>query len=119
MCRRNTVSKRKRKCLVLGRKYDTMDSSSSFVSSIMTSLCTLCGNERVLSKTWKEVVKSYNNLTTITHTQFVCTNTKCQKLVEAQLAQQRARKEIIEHQKELAKANKDKNANKLPSTGNL
>lgn len=88
----------------------------------MTSLCTLCGNERVLSKTWKEVVKSYNTLTTITHTQFVCTNTKCQGLVEAQLTQQRVKREIVEHQKELAKANKankDKNTNRLPSASNF
>lgn len=85
----------------------------------MTSLCTRCGNKRVFSRTWKEVVKAYGNQTTVTHTQFVCNDTKCQKLVEAQLAQQREKREFVEYQKELAKANKQyKILNKLPSASN-
>lgn len=85
----------------------------------MTNLCIRCGNVRVFSRTWKEVIKAYGNQTTITHTQFVCLDAECQKLVEAQLAQQREKRELVEYQKELAKANKHKNTNKLPSTSNF
>ncbi|OGY13057.1 MAG: hypothetical protein A3F61_01645 [Candidatus Blackburnbacteria bacterium RIFCSPHIGHO2_12_FULL_41_13b] len=77
-----------------------------FGSNNMTNTCTRCGSTRVLAKTWEEVVELYSRKTTITHSQFVCPDPKCQKQVEDQLTQIREKREYAEHQKEIAKAEK-------------
>lgn len=74
----------------------------------MTNICTRCGSERILSKTWDEVIEMYSRKTTITHSQFVCPDKNCQKQVEDQLTQIREKREYAERQKEIAKAEKIK-----------
>ncbi|MBI2267889.1 MAG: hypothetical protein HYU80_00370 [Candidatus Blackburnbacteria bacterium] len=69
----------------------------------MSNPCTRCGNERIVSKTWKEVVVSYGRTTTITHAQFVCIDPKCQKIVESELLAQKEKREALANQKELEK----------------
>lgn len=69
----------------------------------MNNPCIRCGSERILSKTWEEVVELYSRQTTITNTEFVCPDAKCQKLVETQLAEQREKKELTDNQKALEK----------------
>ena len=69
----------------------------------MSNICTRCGKERVISKTWDEVVEIYEHRSIITHTQFVCSDGECQKIVESQLDVQQKQKIKIEHQKEKEK----------------
>lgn len=74
----------------------------------LSNTCTRCGKDRILAKTWDEVVEIYNRKTKITHEQFVCKDPKCQEQVESQLTQQREKREYAERQKEIAKAEKIK-----------
>lgn len=75
----------------------------------MTNTCTRCGSERILAKTWEEVIEGYsNNNSKLICSQLVCPDPKCQKLVEDQWAQQKAKREYAEQQKEIAKAEKIK-----------
>lgn len=69
----------------------------------MNNPCIRCGSQRIFSKTWEEVVELYSRQTTITNTEFVCPDAKCQKLVEIQLAEQSEKRKFIENQKELEK----------------
>lgn len=69
----------------------------------MSNLCTRCGNERIASKTWEEIVEVYGGESIVTHTEFVCADQKCQKMVEKQLREQREKREYFEKQKELDK----------------
>ena len=69
----------------------------------MKNPCIRCGNERIIAKTWDQVVEIYSRKTTITNTDFVCPDAKCQKLVETQLREQKEKKELIENQKALEK----------------
>lgn len=81
--------------------------------SLSNNTCTRCGADRVLAKTWDEVVEIYSRKTTITHSQFVCPDPKCQKQVESLLTQQKEKREYAERQKEIAKAEKIKDNAKL------
>jgi|GEM_PF-601796 len=65
------------------------------------NLCTRCGKPRIISKTWKEKVQTYNGLTEITCTQSVCPDKNCQKIVDRDLAERRAKAEEVAQNKEL------------------
>lgn len=69
----------------------------------MNNPCTRCGKQRVSSKTWNEVVEMYNRKTVIVHTEYVCGDPKCQKIVEAQLLAQKEKQEFLKNQKEQQK----------------
>ena len=69
----------------------------------MSNLCTRCGSERIFFRTWKEVIEVYERKTTVTNTEFVCPDPKCQKRVEELITEQRAKRKYAEDQKELEK----------------
>ena len=72
--------------------------------------CTRCGNERIISKSWEETVKTFYGTTMVVHTLTVCPNRECQKIVEEQLATQRIKQEIIRRDKEAKIADRRKRA---------
>lgn len=74
----------------------------------MPNTCTRCDKLRKISKTWKGVVTIHGRSTTITHTEYVCTDPDCQKIVESLLLTQREKKEAIDKQKAQDKQAKDK-----------
>lgn len=51
--------------------------------------CTRCGKERIDGKTWKEEVSTFFGSSTVTHTETVCPDPECQKIVEEKIAAQR------------------------------
>ncbi len=76
----------------------------------MSNACTRCGNERKLSKTWTEELELYGRKSKITHTEYVCTDPECQKIVERQLSEQKEKRVAQENQKEQEKQERIKRA---------
>lgn len=74
----------------------------------MSNICTRCGNERKLSKTWEEEIVMYGRTTKIKHEEFVCNDAACQKIVEGLLLTQKEKRESLERQKEQEKQAKIK-----------
>lgn len=66
----------------------------------MSNICTRCGSERKLSKSWEEKIELYGRVSTVTHTEYVCTDPECQKIVEGQLADQKEKRVQQEQRKE-------------------
>jgi hypothetical protein len=66
----------------------------------MSNLCTNCGSERIISKTWTETIELYGKKTDITHSEYVCKDVNCQKQVDKQLTDQKNRRAMIEKNKE-------------------
>ncbi len=69
----------------------------------MVNLCTRCGNERIFSKSWEETIEIYERKTTVTNTEYVCPDPECQKKVEGQIADQKAKRKFSEDLKEKEK----------------
>lgn len=74
----------------------------------MSNPCIRCGNQRVFHKTWEEVNMVYGKEITTTYTNFVCPDSKCQKIVEEQLRAQKEKKESFDRHKELEKQNRSR-----------
>jgi hypothetical protein len=66
----------------------------------MSNICTNCGKDRIISRTWTETVDLYGKKTTITYSDFSCPDENCQKTVEKQLLDQKNRRIAIEKNKE-------------------
>ena len=54
------------------------------------SPCIRCGKERVFEKTWKE----YVGTSLLTYTRSVCADVACQKIVDAQIALQKEKRDF-------------------------
>ena len=52
--------------------------------------CTRCGKERVEGKSYKEEITTFFGTSTIIHTDTVCPDPECQKIVEEKLAEQKS-----------------------------
>lgn len=74
--------------------------------------CIRCGKERIISKTWKEELTNFFGTSTITHTETVCPDEECQKLVEAKFAQEREKKAALALEKQKRYEQSQKNAKK-------
>ncbi len=61
----------------------------------MASSCTRCGKQRVVIKSWSEVIGT----ATITHTEAECPDPDCQKAVNSGIARQKRQREIQEKDK--------------------
>lgn len=72
--------------------------------------CTRCGKERIESKSWTETLETFFGSTTVTHTETVCPDPECQKIVEEKLDDARRKKEnlMLEREKRMNK-NRKKN----------
>ena len=79
--------------------------------------CTRCGKERILGKTWKEEVATFFGTSTVVHTDTVCPDSDCQKIVEEKLEIQKQKTEDIklEKQKKLDIATAARKAKALES----
>ena len=74
--------------------------------------CIRCGKERIVSKTWKEEVTNFFGSSFITHTETVCPDEECQKIVEAKFKQEREKKEALLAEKQKRYEQSQKNAKK-------
>ena len=70
----------------------------------MSNICTRCGSQRILSKSWEETVELYGRTSKIKHDEYVCTDPECQKIVEKQLQEQKDKRISQEAQKAQEKA---------------
>lgn len=63
--------------------------------------CIRCGKERIVSKTWKEEIQNFSGTSFITHTETVCPDKECQKILDEKFKQEKERKEalLVEKQK--------------------
>lgn len=77
--------------------------------------CIRCGKERIISKTWKESVKTFIGSTIVTYTETVCPDSDCQKIVEHGLAVQKNKREKLEKDKEIRKLQLKKSQKNLNS----
>lgn len=71
--------------------------------TLSPNLCTRCGKERIDSKTWEEEITSFFGATTITHTETVCPDPECQKIVEEKMDALRQKTEDMKVEKEKRK----------------
>ena len=62
--------------------------------------CIRCGKQRIDSKTWEEKITNFMGTSIITHTQTVCPDPECQKIVEKEQDVRKKRKEELEQNKE-------------------
>jgi hypothetical protein len=63
--------------------------------------CSRCGKERVLLRKWIEEIPTYNNKTTkVTRALNVCPDIECQKIVDADLTEQRRKRDKIKDERE-------------------
>ncbi len=53
---------------------------------VSTNPCPRCGKNRVDGKTWTEEVATFSGVSLVTHTQTLCPDPKCQKIVEEKWA---------------------------------
>lgn len=58
---------------------------------MQTNLCIRCGKERVTSKVWTETV----GRSVATHTQTICPDPACQKIIDEELAARREKRELL------------------------
>lgn len=68
-----------------------LSSQKNILQGKSTNICTRCGMDRVISKTYKEWIQTYSGKSLLTHTDTICPNKECQKVVESDLAAARAR----------------------------
>jgi hypothetical protein len=74
--------------------------------------CIRCGKERIVSKTWKEEVTNFFGSSFITHTETVCPDGECQKIVNAKFKQEKEKKEALMLEKQKRYEQSQKNAKK-------
>lgn len=65
-----------------------------------SNICTRCGRDRVESKSWTEQVDTFFGKSTIVHTENVCPDPDCQKVVEEGLARQKQKTEELHQARE-------------------
>ncbi len=70
----------------------------------MSNPCIRCGKERVDGKTWKGKVGA----SSITYTKTICTDPKCQKIVDQEIADRKAKNASLLKAKAEAKLAREK-----------
>ena len=65
-----------------------------------SSPCIRCGKNRIVAKIWIEQIDTYLGKSKITHTDTVCPDKECQKIVNRGLAQQKQKSEDLKHERE-------------------
>lgn len=46
------------------------------------NICIRCGKDRILGKTWVEKLQTYNGISLLEHTEMICPDKECQKVVD-------------------------------------
>lgn len=62
--------------------------------------CIRCGLERIVKKEWKEKVTNYFGTSIVIHTETVCPDKTCQKILDERFAKERERLETMQIAKE-------------------
>lgn len=62
--------------------------------------CTRCGKERVEGKKWKEELITFLGTSTIIHTDTMCPDKECQKIVEEKLEVQKQKSDELKLEKQ-------------------
>ncbi|HVZ67227.1 MAG TPA: hypothetical protein VG917_03100 [Patescibacteria group bacterium] len=75
--------------------------------------CTRCGKDRIEGKTWTEEVVEYFGKTTLIHTEMVCPDPECQKIVEEKLEEQKKKTKDMQAAKD-ERIKKAQDARKKP-----
>lgn len=70
------------------------------MSSSTKNPCTRCGKERIEGKRYSEEVATFFGTSTIIHTDTVCPDDDCQKIVEEKLEVQKQKTEEIKQEKQ-------------------
>lgn len=78
---------------------------------MIVNLCSRCGKQRVISKKWTEVLVTMRGEINIQHTESMCPNKECQKIVNKELQ--------VEEQKRLKLKEKKEENDKLRNSTNL
>lgn len=71
--------------------------------TLSPNLCTRCGKQRVDSKSWTEEITSFFGSSVIVHTETVCPDADCQKIVDEKMDALRQRTEDMKVEKEKRK----------------
>lgn len=61
--------------------------------------CTRCGRERIVLKTWKESIKTFDGVTEIEVADTICPNKDCQVIVDKQIFDQHEKYEATKRDK--------------------
>lgn len=61
--------------------------------------CIRCGKDRVVTKTWQEVI----GISSVTYTLAVCPDDACQKLVDASNAEREEKREFLAQKRDQSK----------------
>lgn len=70
------------------------------MSNKTSNPCTRCGQERVEGKKWKEEIATFFGTSTIIHTDTVCPDVECQKIVEEKLEVQKQKADELKLEKQ-------------------
>lgn len=70
------------------------------MQSKQSNPCTRCGKERIEGKKWKEEIATFFGTSTIVHTDTVCPDKECQKIVEEKLEIQKQKSDEIKLEKQ-------------------
>lgn len=62
--------------------------------------CTRCGKERIEGKKWKEEIATFFGTSTIIHTDTVCPDKECQKIVEQKLEALKQKSDELKEEKQ-------------------
>ncbi len=71
------------------------------VETFQTSICIHCGKPRIVSRSWIEQVETLGGISVITHTETVCADLDCQKIVDKELKDQKAKRDALKRESEL------------------
>lgn len=73
------------------------------------TMCIRCGKERIVSKVWKEEITNYFGTSVVTHTETVCPDLECQKIVDEKFRKDKEKKEalLVEKQKRFEQSQKN------------
>lgn len=63
---------------------------------ISSNVCTRCGKARIDGKSWTEKVEMFFGTSTVVHTETMCPDPECQKIVEEKLAQQKQKSDDLQ-----------------------
>ena len=66
-----------------------------------TNPCIRCGQERVVSKTWKETITTFSGtLQEVMHIEAVCPDPECQEALDKEFAKQKEKRDKIASDRE-------------------
>ena len=70
------------------------------MSNVASNPCTRCGKERIVSRIYNEEIATFFGTSTVTHTETVCPDPECQKIVEERLEVQKQKSQELKDEKQ-------------------